>query len=70
MGLFASSAPSIASVLDDLSTVDDNKSLLMQRYSNRQKEILAGRTASDLPIDGNEEYYLIGEKKRILNGLG
>lgn len=69
MGLFASSAPSLEGVLEDLKLVNDSKPTLMQKYSDRQAEILNGRTISDLPIEGNEEYYILGEKKRILNGL-
>lgn len=69
MGMFGTTGASISGVLEDLKQVNDNKSHLMQKYSDRQQEILGGRQVSDLPLNFDEEYYVIGEKKRILNGL-
>lgn len=69
MGMFGTTGASVESVLEDLKSVDDSKSKLMQKYSDRQTEILDGRLLSDLPLNFNDEYFVIGEKKRILNGL-
>lgn len=69
MGMFGITGANVAEVLDDLKQVNDDKSVLMQKYSDRQKEILGGRLISDLPLGFDDEYYVIGEKKRILNGL-
>lgn len=70
MGMFGTSSASVEGVLEDLKGVGDSKSKLMQNYSDRQKEILGGRLLSDLPLNFDSEYFTIGEKKRILNGIG
>lgn len=69
MGMFGTTGANVESVLEDLKSVDDKKPALMQKYSDRQKELLGGRTLSDLPLNFNDEYFVIGERKRILNGL-
>lgn len=57
-----------AEIRIDLEQVGGNKSKLMQRYSERQQEIVKvhGGNLTDIPIDPEHEYHQIQNKLSLL----
>lgn len=58
-------------VMDDLKGIGMDKAKLMQKYSDKQKEILKmhGGSISDIPVNPDHEYHDIQRKLAVLNNL-
>lgn len=61
----------LGEVLKDLNEVKGSKSVLMQKYSEKQQEIIRrfGGNFSDVPVDKDGEYAKLQEKILILNRM-